>query len=87
MEALGFFVCVEDLEDELIRALGADRVEEIVDAQRELRAFRTLQKQAQWRNRPREEQLRRFMGSGGSRKIRYARLLVEALDLARAPPA
>ncbi len=85
MEALGFFVCVEDLEDELIRALGADRVEEIVDAQRELRAFRTLQKQAQWRNRPREEQLRRFMGSGGSRKIRYARLLVEALDLARAP--
>jgi predicted ATP-dependent endonuclease of OLD family len=85
MEALGFFVCVEDLEDELIRALGADRVEEIVDAQRELRAFRTLQKQAQWRDRPREEQLRRFMGSGGSRKIRYARLLVEALDLPRAP--
>jgi hypothetical protein len=25
------------------------------------------------------------MGSGGSRKIRYARLLVEALDLARVP--
>jgi hypothetical protein len=85
MEGLGFFVCVEDLEDELIRALGADRVEAIVDAQRELRAFRTLQKQAQWRDRPCEEQLRRFMGSGGRRKIRYARLLVEALDLARAP--
>lgn len=85
MEGLGFFVCVEDLEDELIRALGADRVEAIVDAQRELRAFRTLQKQAQWRDRPREEQLRRFMGSGGSRKIRYGRLLVEALDLDRVP--
>jgi hypothetical protein len=25
------------------------------------------------------------MGSGGSRKIRYARLLVEALDLAHVP--
>ena len=85
MEGLGFFVCVEDLEDELIRALGADRVEQIVEAQRDLRAFRTLQKQDQWRDRPREEQLRRFMGSGGRRKIRYARLLVDALDLARAP--
>jgi hypothetical protein len=85
MEALGFYVCVEDLEDELIRALGADVVEQIVAAQGELKSFRTLQKQGPWRRRPREEQLRRFMGSGGSRKIRYARLLVEALDLAKAP--
>jgi hypothetical protein len=85
MEALGFYVCVEDLEAELIRALGADVVEQIVAAQGELKSFRTLQKQGPWRSRPREEQLRRFMGSGGSRKIRYARLLVEALDLAKAP--
>jgi hypothetical protein len=85
MEALGFYVCVEDLEAELIRALGADVVEQIVAAQGELKSFRTLQKQGPWRSRPREEQLRRFMGSGGSRKIRYARVLVEALDLARAP--
>jgi hypothetical protein len=35
--------------------------------------------------RTNEEQLRRFMGSGGSRKIRYARLLVEALDLTQVP--
>jgi hypothetical protein len=85
MEALGFYVCVEDLEDELIRALGADVVEQVVAAQGELGSFRTLQKQGPWRGRPVEEQLRRFMGSGGSRKVRYARLLVEALDLARAP--
>jgi hypothetical protein len=38
-----------------------------------------------WRVRATEEQLRRFMGSGGRRKIRYARLLVEALDLERVP--
>ena len=78
-------MCVADLEDELIRALGAARVEEVVEAHGDLGSFRTLQKQPEWRGRPVEEQLRRFMGSGGSRKIRYARLLVEALDLRAMP--
>jgi hypothetical protein len=86
MERLGFYVCQADLEDELVRALGAPAVEDVVAAEGELRSFRTLQKQPEWRGRPAEQQLRRFMGSGGSRKIRYARLLVEALDLARVPP-
>jgi len=85
MEQLGFYVCEADLEDELIRALGTASVERVVDAEGDLGSFRTLQKQAAWRGRPAEEQLRRFMGSGGSRKIRYARLLVDALDLARVP--
>ena len=85
MERLGFYVCDADLEDELIRSLGAAAVEEVVDSQGDLRSFRTLQKQPEWQGRPVEEQLRRFMGSGGSRKIRYARLLVEALDLSRVP--
>ncbi len=85
MEGLGFYVCVADLEDELIRALGADAVEQVVDAQGDLGSFRTLQKQPEWRGRATEEQLRRFMGSGGRRKIRYGRLLVEALDLRQVP--
>jgi hypothetical protein len=85
MEFLGFYVCVADLEDELIRALGAASVERVVDAQGELGSFRTLQKQPAWQGRTTEAQLRRFMGSGGRRKIRYARLLVEALDLTRVP--
>ncbi len=85
MEALGFYVCVVDLEDELIRALGAGAVEQIADAEGDLGAFRTLQKQPAWRGRPTEEQLRRWMGSGGRRKIRYARLLVDALDLSEMP--
>jgi hypothetical protein len=85
METLGFYVCGADLEEELIRALGAERVERVVEANGDLRSFRTLQKQPEWRGRPTEEQLRRFMGSGGRRKIRYARLLVEELDLARVP--
>jgi hypothetical protein len=85
MEALGFYVCEADLEDELIRALGAPAVEAVVETAGDLGPFRTLQKQPEWRGRPAEEQLHRFMGSGGSRKIRYARLLVEALDLDRVP--
>ena len=85
MERLGFYVCVADLEDELIRALGAASVERVVEAQGDLGPFRTLQKQPAWQGRTTEAQLRRFMGSGGSRKVRYARLLVEALDLTQVP--
>jgi hypothetical protein len=85
MERLGFYVCVADLEDELIRALGAASVEQVVVAEGDLGSFRTLQKQPAWLGRTNEEQLRRFMGSGGSRKIRYARLLVEALDPGHVP--
>jgi hypothetical protein len=85
MERLGFYVCEADLEDELIRALGATTVEQVVEAHGDLGPFRTLQKQPEWRGRPLEKQLRRFLGSGGSRKIRYARLLVEAIDLTDVP--
>ena len=85
MESLGFYVCVADLEDELIRVLGTARVEEIVEREGDLGSFRTLQKQPEWRGRPTHDQLLRFMGSGGSRKIRYASLLVDALDLDRVP--
>ena len=85
MEALGFYVCDVDLEDELIRALGATRVEDVVAAQGELGSFRILQKQPAQQGRSTEAQLRRFMGSRGGRKIRYARLLVDALDLGRVP--
>jgi hypothetical protein len=84
MERLGFYVCDADLEDELIRALGADAVEHVLETQGDLRSFRTMQKQPQWRGRPPEHQLRRFFGSSAG-KIRYARLLVEALDLAHVP--
>jgi hypothetical protein len=85
MESLGFYVCVADLEDELIRALGAASVEQIVDAQGELGSFRTFQKQPAQQGKTREEQLRRFMGTRGGRKIEYAPLLVDALNLTQVP--
>ena len=85
LERLGFYVCVTDLEDELIRALGAEDVEELLRANDDLHRFRMLQQMPEWRHRETHAQLRRFLGSGGRRKIRYARILVEALDLERMP--
>jgi hypothetical protein len=82
MERLGFFVCVADLEDELIRSMGAAAVERVIAAEGELRSFRTFQKQPAKRELPYEEQLWRFMWN---RKQRYATLLVHSLDLARVP--
>ena len=85
MEALGFYVCVADLEDELIRCLGAARVEQVVEAQGELGSFRTFQQQPAWQGRSSQDQLRRFIGTHRGRKIRYARLLVDALELTSMP--
>jgi hypothetical protein len=85
LERLGFYACVADLEDELIRALGAAAVERVLDAQGELESFRTFQKQPAWRGRATEEQLRRFIGTTSGRKIQSAALLVGALDLAQVP--
>jgi hypothetical protein len=84
MEELGFYVCDTDLEDELIRALGPAAVEEVLALNGDLASFRTFQKQPQWQGQPAASQLRRFFGSSAG-KIKYARLLVEALDLTRVP--
>ncbi len=51
MERLGFFVCVEDLEDELIRAVGRRAIEALLSAQGDLGSFQTLQRQPAWRSR------------------------------------
>jgi predicted ATP-dependent endonuclease of OLD family len=85
MEALGFFGCTDDLEDELIRALGPAAVRQVIEEQGELASLRTFQKQPAQKGRTIEEQLHRFMGTRSGRKIRYGRLLVEALDLSRVP--
>jgi hypothetical protein len=85
LEGLGFYVCVPDLEDELIRALGIAAVENIIEAQGELRSLRLLQKQPAQQGQSPEQQLHRFMGTRSGRKSQYARLLVEALDLTQVP--
>jgi hypothetical protein len=85
LERLGFYVCVADLEDELIRSLGAASVERLIAGQGDLAPFRTFCRQPAQRNRTREQQLRRFMGTRSGRKAHYGRVLAEALDLARVP--
>jgi len=85
MERSGFFVCEEDLEDELIRASGRAAIEALLDTQGDLGSFRTLQKQPAWRGMSFHDQMRRWLGAGSRRKIRYARLLVLALPFARIP--
>jgi hypothetical protein len=76
------YVCEPDLEYELIRALGEQRLVQLIEEQGELHSFRTLQKQPAQRSRTLEQQLKVFLHN---RKIRYASLLIDALDLATAP--
>lgn len=78
MERLGFHVCVNDLEEELIRAVGAAEVEALFDSQGDLGSFRSLQNQPAWRGQEPERQMWRFLRSGARRNLRYARLLAEA---------
>lgn len=85
LERLGFFVCSEDLEDELIRAAGPAHVTEVFAAHGDLGSFRTLQRQPAWREADETAQLRRFLSAGSQRKLRYARLLTEAISLDRMP--
>ena len=86
MDPRAFHVCVADLEDELIRALGVAGVEAVLDAQGDLDAFRTFQRQPAWRGKRADSQLRRFLCASDRRKLRYARFLVEtAVDESRVP--
>jgi hypothetical protein len=85
MEAIGFFACNADLEDEMIYALGTSGVERILDAHGELQSFRSFQNQPAQRGGNCHTQLRRFLGIRSGRKIRYGTLLTEALDLEQVP--
>jgi len=85
LERLGFHVCVADLEDEMIRALGCAAVTEVIEAEGELRSLRRFQRMPAQRGRATDAQLRRFLGTRSGRKVRYGAALVNALDLAHLP--
>ncbi len=84
---LGFHALDRDLEDELIRAVGLERVLDLLAAHGDLEAFRTVQRQRAWRDANLTDQLRRFMGAGAGRKIRYAAIFVDALAVDSLPGA
>ncbi|WP_336053088.1 TOPRIM nucleotidyl transferase/hydrolase domain-containing protein [Streptomyces sp. CA2R101] len=80
-----FFVCDEDLEDELIRALGVARVTELIEQQGDLRPLRIFLSQPAQRGRSPHRQLRRFLGTKKGRKVHYGRVLVDALPHEHVP--
>lgn len=87
MERLGFYVCDPDLEEVLMRALPAATLLGLVESAGDGRSFRTFRQQPAQRHRSFEQQLHRFMGTQGGRKIRYAPQLVEAIPTERLPRA
>jgi hypothetical protein len=86
LESFGFFACDRDLEDELIRSLGVDAVQAVLAAAKELTSFRRFQRQPAQRDVPTSDQLRRFLGTRSTRKIRLASELTTALPVDSAPP-
>jgi hypothetical protein len=85
LPALGFFGCSSDLEDELIRALGVEAVEAVIDEAGEAASLQLLASMPAQRDWTRTAVLRRFLGSRSGRKARYAALLVGALPPGRMP--
>ncbi len=85
LERHGFYVCVADLEDEMIRALGPAAVERLIEGQGELASFVLFGRQPAQRGRTPQQRLRRFIGTRSGRKVRYGRVLAGALDLTRVP--
>lgn len=79
------FACTADLEDEPIRALGEERVTELIEAEGDLRPLRTFLRRPAQRDRTARQRLGRFLGTKKGRKIQCGGVLVEAMDPARTP--
>jgi hypothetical protein len=77
-----FYACDPDLEGELVRALGPERMLQLVEDRGHLAAFHTYQRQPEKRALALEAQLHGWLHNW---KVRYAAALVEALDLDRVP--
>lgn len=82
---LGFFVCIDDLEHELIRASGREEIERVLASQGDLTSFRTLQRQPAWRGGAFDEQFHRWLRAGARRNLRYAQLLTLTIGLDTLP--
>lgn len=80
-----FSVCDADLEDELIRAAGSENMVAFIDSMNELDSFIRFQKQPAQRDRSIDQHLRRFVGTKGGRKIRYAARMIDWLPLDAVP--
>lgn len=79
LPSAGFFVCVADLEDELLRALGTRRVLGVLDRMGLRGKLEALAQQPAWRDRSLHEQLHRFAGVASGRKEVLAAALTAEL--------
>jgi len=82
LESLGFFACVVDLEDELLRSIGPAEAERVIERHGHTSSFRKMRQEPHYRDRSKAEQIHRFVGRS---RYRYARLLAEAVDMGGVP--
>lgn len=85
MERVGFFACIADLEEELIRAAGETDLLRLIELQGDTQPWRSFRNQHAWHGRPVDQQFRRFIRSISERNSRYIRAIVETIDPARLP--
>lgn len=85
LETLGFFVCVRDLEEEMIRALGVEKTLALVETQGLERPWSSFVNQPAQRGRRPEDQLHRFLGTKSGRKIEFGGLLAGTVALEVVP--
>ncbi len=85
LERIGFFACIADLEDELIRAAGEPNLSRLIELQGDGQPWRTFRSQQAWRGRAMDQQFRRFIRSVSERNSRYIRAMVETIDPSRLP--
>ncbi|WP_370248461.1 TOPRIM nucleotidyl transferase/hydrolase domain-containing protein [Nocardioides sp.] len=85
LEELGFFACEEDLEDELLRAVGGRVMLQLLEVHGDLASFRRLQHQPALRAWDQHRQFRRFLSARSGNKARYARILADAVELDAVP--
>ena len=85
LETVGFFACVADLEDELIRAAGETNLSRLIELEGDAQPWRTFRNQHAWHGRPVDQQFHRFIRSVSERNGRYIRAIVETIDPTRLP--
>jgi len=80
LETVGFFACIADLEDELIRAVGETNLSRLVELEGDAQPWRTFRSQHAWHGRPVDQQFRRFIRSVSVRNSRYIRAMIETIE-------
>lgn len=86
LPAHGFQICRRDLEDELLRALGAEGALAVLAGVGLRDAFTAFTRQPAWQGHPVLDQLHRFCGTTSGRKELMAGALARALDERSCPP-